>query len=125
MSSTGPPIRRQYKDKNHGTMFMWNIYDGEKGISFSFTNKEGDDYLNIYIKQLEDGNFEYTKKHKEEIEKKDSITMDEMMSILKKNEQLSFALDYMNEKSKSSSKSKSKSKDKDTSKSKYKTTKKK
>ena len=70
------------------------IIDGEKGVSFLFLEKKGDDFYKIQGKELGNGMFEIKEK-KGENEKISEIKEAEVMKLLGSNKKIQFVETYM------------------------------
>ena len=72
-----------------------SIIDGNKGLSFLFLEKEGDEFYRIIARKLDNGEFEIKEKKKDNEEKK-NLKESEVMKMLSSNKKLKFVLDYLN-----------------------------
>ena len=96
---SGPAFRyensKNFRVKGVKNLIKESIIDGEKGLSFVVTKKEGDNkFHRIFVKEISKDKFEV----KEKIDDKETtkeIDMSEVKKMLKANKDLGFVKDYV------------------------------
>jgi hypothetical protein len=85
---------RSFKLKGVKHLVKESIIDGEKGLSFMLTTKEGEKFYRIFVKETEKDKFHVKEKVDEKETEKD-IDMAEVKKMLKSNKDLCFVKDYV------------------------------
>ena len=85
---------RSFKLKGVKHLVKESIIDGEKGLSFMLTTKEGEKFYRIFVKETEKDKFHVKEKVDEKETEKD-IDMAEVKKMLKSNKDLCFVKAYV------------------------------
>ena len=85
---------RSFKLKGVKHLVKESIIDGEKGLSFMFTTKEGDKFHRISVKETEKDKFSLKEKEDDK-ETEKMIDMTELKKMLKSNKDLAFVKDFV------------------------------
>ena len=95
---SGPAFRfensKSFRLKGVKHLVKESIIDGEKGLSFVLTKKEGDKFHRIFVKETSKDKFEV----KEKVDEKETtkeVDMAEVKKMLKSNKDLEFVRDYV------------------------------
>jgi len=95
---SGPAFRfensKSFRLKGVKHLVKESIIDGEKGLSFVLTKKEGDKFHRLFVKEISKDKFEL----KEKVDEKETtkeVDMAELKKMLKSNKDLEFVRDYV------------------------------
>ena len=95
---SGPAFRfensKSFRLKGVKHLVKESIIDGEKGLSFVLTKKEGDKFHRLFVKETSKDKFE-VKEKVDEKETNKEIDMAELKKMLKSNKDLEFVKEYV------------------------------
>ena len=86
-----------YKKKEIKYVHNQSIIDGEKGLSFHFLKKEGDDeskFYKINVREINKNKF-HVEEEKNDKEDKIEISMEQLLKMVKSNKDLAFVDNYL------------------------------